>query len=118
MEYITLVSIIQQKKNKFELYTNNFDEFSFVKLKDVVEEILDFSNITHKNLQDERIAPRKTSTFKKLETQKTQTDGCYMLLMGYAWSPFRDFGSYLRNIVGLDEDDIQLIFEKKLSHMT
>ena len=29
--------------------------------------------------------------------------------MGYARSPFRDFESYLRNVVGLDEDDIQLI---------
>ena len=29
--------------------------------------------------------------------------------MGYARSPFRDFGSYLRIIVGLDEDYIQLI---------
>ena len=32
-----------------------------------------------------------------------------MLLMGYARSPFRNFESYLGIIVGLDEDDIQLI---------
>ena len=29
--------------------------------------------------------------------------------MGYAISPFRDFESYLRIVVHLDEDDIQLI---------
>ena len=29
--------------------------------------------------------------------------------MCYARSPFRDFESYLRIVVGLDEDDIQLI---------
>ena len=29
--------------------------------------------------------------------------------MGYARSPFRDFGSYLTIVIGLDEDDIQLI---------
>ena len=32
--------------------------------------------------------------------------------MGYARSPFRGFGSYLKIIVGLDEDDIQLILKK------
>ena len=32
--------------------------------------------------------------------------------MGYARSPFRDFESYLRIIVGLDEDDIQLILKQ------
>ena len=36
------------------------------------------------------------------------TDGYIILLMGYARSPFRDFESYLRIVVGLDEDDIQL----------
>ena len=32
--------------------------------------------------------------------------------MGYARSPFRDFESYLRIVVGLDEDDIQLILKR------
>ena len=32
--------------------------------------------------------------------------------MGYARSPFRDFESYLRIVVGLDEDDIQLNLKK------
>ena len=31
-----------------------------------------------------------------------------MLLKGYARSPIRDFESYLRIVIGLDEDDIQL----------
>ena len=35
-----------------------------------------------------------------------------MLLMGYARSPFRDFESYLRILVGLNEDDIQLILKQ------
>ena len=35
--------------------------------------------------------------------------------MGYARSPFRDFESYLRNVVGLDEDDIQLISKESNS---
>ena len=32
--------------------------------------------------------------------------------MGYAQSPFRDFESYLRIVVGLNEDDIQLILKQ------
>ena len=37
-----------------------------------------------------------------------------MLLFGYALSPFRDFESYLRIVVRLDEDD-NLFFEKNNS---
>ena len=36
-----------------------------------------------------------------------------ILLMSYAKSPFRDFESYLRSVVGLNEDDIQLILKQK-----
>ena len=32
--------------------------------------------------------------------------------MGYAPSPFRDFESYMRIVVGLDEDDIQLLLKQ------
>ena len=32
--------------------------------------------------------------------------------MGYARSPFRDFESYQRIVVGLDEDDIQFILKQ------
>ena len=32
--------------------------------------------------------------------------------MGYARSPFQDFESYLRIVVVLDEDDIQLILKQ------
>ena len=35
--------------------------------------------------------------------------------MGYARSPVRDFESYLRIIVGLDEDDIQLTVKQYIS---
>ena len=41
--------------------------------------------------------------------QKSQTDGCFVLIMRYGKSPFRDFESYLRILTGLNEDDIELI---------
>ena len=43
---------------KFELYTDNFDEFSFENLKDEFEEILSFLNITQCHLQHEKTEPR------------------------------------------------------------
>ena len=39
-----------------------------------------------------------------------------ILLLGYARSPFRDFESYLRIVVGLDEEDIQLILKQYISY--
>ena len=36
--------------------------------------------------------------------------------MGYSRSLFRDFESYLRIVVGLDEEDIQLILKEYISH--
>ena len=39
-------------------------------------------------------------------------DGYYILLLGFARSPFKVFLSYLRIVIGLDEDDIQLILKQ------
>ena len=39
-----------------------------------------------------------------------------ILLLGYSRSLFRDFESYLRIVVGLDEKDIQLILKQYVSH--
>ena len=39
-----------------------------------------------------------------------------ILLLGYARSLFRDFESYLRLVIGLDEEDNQLILEEYNSH--
>ena len=38
-----------------------------------------------------------------------------MFLKGYARYPFRDFESYLRVVVGLDEDDIHLVWKQNNS---
>ena len=35
--------------------------------------------------------------------------------MGYARSPFREFESYLRLVVGLEEEDIQLLMKENIS---
>ena len=35
-----------------------------------------------------------------------------MLILGFAEFPFRDFESYLRKVVGLDEDDTHIILKQ------
>ena len=39
-----------------------------------------------------------------------------ILLLGYSRSPFRDFESFLRIVIGLHEEDIQLILKQYYSH--
>ena len=48
----------------------------------------------------------------KISLEKSSTDGYIILLIGYARSPFRDFKSCFRIVVGLDEDDIELILKQ------
>ena len=103
---------INTTTNKFELYTDTFDEFSFDELKDELEEILDFSIITDEDLQDEIIGPRIIKAYWKLRSDKSSTDCYIILLMGYARPIFRDFKSYLRIVICLDVDDIQLILKQ------
>ena len=72
-------------------------------------EVLCFSPISSEDLQHEIHGQDFIKTYRKLLTEKSQTDGYYILIMGYAQSPFRVFESYLRILTCLDEDDIQLI---------
>ena len=55
----------KRKKNKFELYTDLVDKFSFTELKSELEEILDISNILQEHIQDEIIGPRILKYIKK-----------------------------------------------------
>ena len=98
---------INTSNNNFKLNTDKFGEFSFEELKDELEEFLSFSDITLYHLQHEKTGPHIVQASMKLRLEKSGNDGYIILLMGYAGSPFRDFESYLRTVVGLDEDDIQ-----------
>ena len=112
LEVYNSIFNITKENNKFELYTDTFDEFSFEELKDEVQEIPNIPEITDNYLEDETLASRIAETYWKLRNHKTSHDGYSILLMGFARSPFRDFESYLRIIVGLEEDNIQLILKQ------
>ena len=112
LEVYNSIFNITEENIKFDLYTDTFDEFSFQELKDKLEEILNFPNVTDGFLEGETIGPRIIKTYWKLRSEKSSTDGYNIFLLGYARSPFRDFESYLRIVVGLDEDDIRLILKQ------
>ena len=74
-EYNSTFNITEQNDNN-EFHTETFDkQFSFTELKDELEEIFDISNITPTLLQDKILGPRIISAYKKIETEKRQTDG-------------------------------------------
>ena len=102
---------ITKENNKFEFYTDTFDEFSFEELKDEVGETLNIPEITDDHLEDDILAPHIAETYWKLRSDKSSHNGYIILLMGYARSPFRDFESYLRIVVGLEKDKIRLILK-------
>ena len=112
LEIYNSIFNITKENNKFELYTDSFDEFSFEELKDEIEEILNIPKITDDVLEDDILASRIAETYWKLRSDKTSHDGYIILLKGYAKSPYRDFESYLRIVVGLEEDNIQLILKQ------
>ena len=113
LEVYNSVFNITKENNKFELYADTFDEFSFEELKDDVEEVLNVPEITDSHLEDETLFPLITDTYQKWGSDKSSHDGYIILLMGYARSLFRDFESYLRIVVGLEEDDnIRLILKQ------
>ena len=120
LELYTSIFNITEENNKFELYTDSFNEFSFEELIDELEKIFNISKSTSEHLQGYIITPRVFQAYRKLGLEKSSTDGYFILLVGYARSPFRGFEVYLRIVVGSDEDDIHLILkqynEKLITH--
>ena len=113
--YISIFNITEEN-NKFELYRDSSNKFGFLELKDELEETLNISHISQEHLDDGIIGPRIIDDFSKLSHEKKYSDGSSIILMGYVRSPFRDFESYLRIVVGLDGEDFQLILKQYNSH--
>ena len=75
-------------------------------MKEELGEIVGIPNMLNEHLQDEELAPLIIFVFRELQTEKRMTDSLYILFMGYKISPIRDFESYLRIVIDLDEDDV------------
>ena len=116
LEVYNSVFCITEENNIIEFYTDTFDEFSFDKVKDELAEILSFSDISPSHLQREILGPRNIETYKKLRLEKSSTDCYFMLIMGNARSPCGDFECYLRIVVALEENEIQLTLNQYKSN--
>ena len=73
---------------------------------------MSISGNTHYHLQHEKLGTCNIEAYKKIRSEKPSTDGFIKLLMSYDTSPFRDFDSYLINVVGLNEDNLQLVLKQ------
>ena len=116
LEVYNSIFNITEENNKFEIYRDTSDKFGFLELKDELEEILNISHITNEHLDDEILGPRIIDEFIKLSNEKKNRDSFMILFLGYARSLIRDFESYLRFVVDLAEEDIQLILKESNSH--
>ena len=116
LEVYNFIFNITEEIYKFEIYTDTFDEFSIEELEDEVEEKLSIPDINSHHLRHEKTGPRIVQTSKKEKLAKSSTDGYIILLLGYARSLVRDCESYLRIVVGLDEDDIQITLKQNNSN--
>ena len=116
LEVYNSIFNITEENNKFEIYRDTPTEFQFLDLKDELEEILGIPHITREHLLDDETASRIIDEYHKLSHEKKNSDGYTIILLNYSRSQFRDFESYLRFRVGLDEEDIQLILEEHNSH--
>ena len=84
LEVYNSIFNINEENNKIEPNTDNFDEFSFEKLKYELGEILSISYITPSHLQHEIKRPRNIQACKKIRLDKSSTDGYIISLIGYA----------------------------------
>ena len=75
-------------------------------------EVFGFSYRAIEDLEYETYGPNVIERYRKLSTEKSQTDGQYNLILNYMHSSFRDFESYLRTLSSLDENDIQLFLKQ------
>ena len=63
LEVYNSIFSITKENNKFELYADTFDEFSFLELKDEIEIILTIPSITDSHLEDETLTRLIIDTF-------------------------------------------------------
>ena len=91
-------------------------EFSFSDIGKKLADIPKFSGITNKELPEESGGLLIIKAIEEPASKKTQTARYKVLLMCFARCLFCEFESFLGDVVGLDENDIQLIFQNFMFH--
>ena len=86
-------------------------------MKDKVAEVLGLSDISPEDLEHEIYGQDNIKIYRKLSTEKSQTDRYSFLLKDYMHLSFRDFESYLKILSSLDANDIQLILKHVIQNL-
>ena len=73
LEVYNSIFKIKSTNNKFELYTDTFNKFSFEELKDKLQEIFSISDTTPYHPQQEKIGPRIIEAYRNLGLEKSRT---------------------------------------------
>ena len=107
--YISIFNITEENI-KVELYTDPLEfEFSYTELEDKVAEVRGLSDISFEHLSHEILGPDVFESYRKLSIEKSETGGYYNLLKKYLQTQIREIEIYLRILIGLYKDHIQLI---------
>ena len=75
LEVYNSIFNITEQNNKFDLCKDSFDEVSFAKLKVADEEIVNVSDLSPEVLKGDVLGPFIISIFRKLQLEKSSTDG-------------------------------------------
>ena len=105
---------ISEQNNKLQLYRFPDEKtagVSYKKVRDENEKVLDISDITAADLQDDIIAPNNIEENREQETNRMKDVGYMNTVAGCVSSVFQDFESYLRTEVDLVEDDCKLVLD-------
>ena len=106
---------ITEENNKFEFFKFPDEKcggVTYEKVRDEIEKVLDISNITATDLQDDLIGPIIVKEYREEVTKRMEDVGYMNILAGYPSSVFQDFELYLRTQIDLVKDDIRLVLDK------
>ena len=109
---------ITEENNKIELYTfpvSKIGGVTYEKVKGEIEKVLDISDITATDLQDEIIGPIVIEEYRNQVPKRLKDEQCTRILSFYVRSIFQDFESFFRTEIGLVEDDIKLVLDEHIS---
>ena len=109
---------ITERITKFELYKVPDEKsggVSYEKVRDEIEKLLEVTDITAIDLQDETIGPNILEEYRKYVTKGMKNDECMRILTMYKISIFQDFESFLRTEVDLLHHDVKLVSDEYIS---
>ena len=106
---------ITEENNKLEIYKfpdEKLGGVSYEKIRDEIERDLDFSDITHTDLQADIIGPIFFEEFNEQVSRRMEDEHYKRISSIYPSSVFQDFENLIRTQIDLVEDDVRLVLDE------